>query len=398
MVPSGSSGIFSSKSKNFLKMDSIFNTTDGMIDVINDFQWTSSPKTSRQDVPSVMLKEKKLLTNSLVAQLAYYGLSTTGQAADIGTKLGNLLAGSLGSGDLAKSITGFASNALTGIGQTVLGALSNFGGSGLVSGISQMLTGKSPQQFLNQFAGTSVNTGVLGPYDGLYNTEETKFIYRFPYFSDSANEIHNSFASAISNKGATAGLLEGAAKTLESTAYTLAETSNIDAPGIYIEKPQFFNFSDQKGGGTMTFKFPLINTGWAKFEDVQRNWQLIYLLMYQNRANRKSRELIDPPCLYEVMIPGVKFMPYAYISSMKVNFVGSRRSYYINVPNATGGTSKIQTIIPDAYEIEISLTCLVSETQNFLYHMLFEKQDVVSVSSQKIGGNVFNQIKEGFSL
>lgn len=404
IVPTGSSGLFSGLSQNFLKIDSLFNSVEGSIDVINDFHWTSSPPSSKQDVPYIILKEQRLLTNSLVAQLAYYGLSTTGKGAELGGRLTNLFSKAVGNGFLGNIIGGFANKALTGIGQTILGAVSNFGGSGLVSGISQLLTGKNPQQFLSQFTATSTNTGVLGAYDGLYNTEETKFEYRFPYFEDSPNAISNKFSSANPSKGAP---YQGGAKAIEGVefaAYSAAEVANLDAPGIYIEKAQFFQFGDAGGGNTITFTFPLINTGWATFDDVQRNWQLIFMLTYQNRANRKSRELIDPPCLYEVMIPGVKFMPYAYISSLKVDFKGSRRSYYINVPNASGGTSKVQTIIPEAYMVQIQLTCLVSETQNFLYHMLFEKQNKVNVMSQQIGtGNVFidtltSSFKKGLSL
>jgi NADP-dependent 3-hydroxy acid dehydrogenase YdfG len=64
--------------------------------------------------------------------------------------------------------------------------------------------------------------------------------------------------------------------------------------------------------------------------------------------------------------------------------MGSRRSYYINAPTL-GGTTKIQTIIPDAYMVNIKLTGLVSETQNFLYHMLGGKQGIVNVI-ESIGG------------
>jgi hypothetical protein len=407
LIPTGSSGLFAGLSQNFLKLDSLFNNVEGIIDVINDFHWTSSPKSSRQDVPSVILKEKRLTTNSLAAQLAYYGLSTTGKAGEATGTIANLLSKAVGSSAIGNAFTSFTGNVLTGLGQKVLGAASQFGGSGLVSGISQLLTGKSPQQFLNQFVGTSVSTGVLAPYDGLYLTEETKFVYRLPYFEDAANVISNSFTQSNPTQGLISAVgkkLEGMAET---AAYTMAEVSRgIDAPGIYIEKAKFYQFDGGATANNITITFPLINTGWATFDDVQRNWQLIYMLVYQNRANRKSRELIDPPCLYEVMIPGVKFMPYAFISALKVDFKGSRRSYYINVPNANGGTSKIQTIIPEAYLVSMTLTCLVSETQNFLYHMLFEKQDIVNVStitSQTQNGNNFvnnfvQGFKEGFSL
>ena len=42
----------------------------------------------------------------------------------------------------------------------------------------------------------------------------------------------------------------------------------------------------------------------------------------------------------------------------------------------------ISTIVPDAYVIDIKLTTLVSETQNFLYALLHDKQDKITTSSQ----------------
>ena len=31
-----------------------------MVDVINEFEWTTTPKTGRQEVPAIFLKEKRL--------------------------------------------------------------------------------------------------------------------------------------------------------------------------------------------------------------------------------------------------------------------------------------------------------------------------------------------------
>jgi hypothetical protein len=212
-----------------------------------------------------------------------------------------------------------------------------------------------------------------------------------PYFSNAVHAVQNQFATDDKVMSGTMGLgalVSAGAKTAEQLAYGLSTSMNFMEPGIYIEKPQFYSFA--AGGDTVSFSFPLINTGWATFEDVQRNWQLIYMLVYQNRPNRKSRDLIEPPCLYEVMIPGIKYMPYAFISALQVDFMGSRRSYYVNVPNSTGGSSRIQTIIPDAYMVSISLRGLIAESRNFLYHMLFEKQDKVNVLESSGTGIVDN--------
>jgi hypothetical protein len=114
--------------------------------------------------------------------------------------------------------------------------------------------------------------------------------------------------------------------------------------------------------------------------------------MYQNRPNRRSRELIDPSVLYEVSIPGVRYMPYAYISSMKIDYFGSRRHMELEVP-VLGGTSTIDTIVPDAFLVSITLTGLVAESRNFLMAMLEDKEDIVKI----INMNTFNPFAEAYN-
>ena len=384
LIPSsGGSGIFSSLSRNFLKNDSLGSNADGMIDVINDFQWTSSQLSSRQDIPSILLREKRLKTNALAMQLAYYALIVSDKGGEISGRIGNLFSNSkLASGALGGLLNSGIGKSLTGIGEKVLGAASSFGSGLLGSGIAEFFTGRSPESLLNQFTSESSGGGVLSPYEGLYITEDTKFVYRMPYFQDLAYNLSNTFAD--DDHMLTSGILGGIASTAASAGQEALKnlsqvTGGLGEPGIYIEKPKFYAFGTEGATESLTFQFPLINTGWATFEDVQKNWQLLYMLVYQNRPNRKTRDLIDPPCIYDVMIPGVKYMPYAFISNLSVQFMGSRRSYYINVPNAKNGTSRVQTIIPDAYMVKITLKSLVTETQNFLYHMLFEKQNIVNV-------------------
>ena len=393
--PTGINSTDNNRSQNFITNDSISSYVNGQIDVVNDFQWTSSPLTSRQDIPAIELKEKRLKMNSLIAQLAYYSLIASGKGGEVAGRLANLFgnsSGGFGSGALGGLFQSTIGQAFVGAGQRILGAVSNFGSSIFGSGAIQFFSGKSVNDFFNQSTASSMGSDVLTPYEGLYLVEDTKFSYRFPYFENTQNNVMNVFNNddqILSKK--SYGLnkfISGAADIAEGMAYALAGSMNITEPGIYIEKPQFYSFG--ASGDPITVSFPLINTGWATFEDVQRNWQLIFMLIYQNRPNRKSRDLIDPPCLYEVSIPGIKFMPFAYMRSMSVQFIGARRSYNINVPSLQG-MSKINTIIPDAYMVTIALQGLVAETQNFLYSMLFDKQDIVSIiESQSSTGIVDN--------
>lgn len=401
LAPPAGVGRFNNVSQNYISNDSITSYVNGQIDVVNDFQWTSSPLTSRQDIPAIELKEKRLKTNSLIAQLAYYTLIASGKGGEVTGRLANLFGGSsggAGSGALGGLLQSTIGQTFIGAGQRILGAASNFGSSILGSGAVEFFTGRNVNDFFGQVSASSSGSDILAPYEGLYLTEDTKFSYRMPYFENMQNAVTNSFNNddqILSNKSyGLSKFISGATTEIEKLAYTLAGTINITEPGIYIEKPQFYSFA--ASGDTISLSFPLINTGWATFEDVQRNWQLIFMLIYQNRPNRKSRDLIDPPCLYEVSIPGVKYIPFAYIQNLGVQFLGARRSYKINVPSLQG-ISRISTIIPDAYMVTISLRGLVAETQNFLYSMLFDKQDIVSVIESQSSTGIVDNFLDSFN-
>jgi hypothetical protein len=400
LVPPSNSTFRSSdnKSQNFIGNDSISAYINGQINVVEDFQWTSSPVTSREDIPDIELREKRLKTNSLIAQLAYYSLIASGKGGEVTGRLSNLLGNSgIGSGALGGFLSSRIGQSITGLGQGLLGSISNFGSNLLGSGAVQLFTGRNTNDFFSQTTASSMGSDILAPYEGLYITEDTKFTYRMPYFENMQNAVTNAFNDddqILSRKSfGLSKFIAGAASLAENLSYTLAGTINITEPGIYIEKPKFYNFASS--GDVITFSFPLINTGWATFEDVQKNWQLIFMLIYQNRANRKSRDLIDPPCLYEVSIPGIKYMPYAFIKSLGVQFMGARRAYSMNVPSLKGFT-RIKTIIPDAYMVTISLQGLVAETQNFLYSMLFEKQDIVGVLESQSSNGVVDNFLDSF--
>jgi hypothetical protein len=121
-------------------------------------------------------------------------------------------------------------------------------------------------------------------------------------------------------------------------------------------------------GRQLNFKIPLLNTN--RPEDISRNWQLIFGLIYQNRPGRVSKSIIDQPVIYEVNLPGVAYMPYAYISNLQIRFLGSRRTMKFPVPVLDENNTNvglIETTVPDAYELDITVTGMNEETRNFLY-------------------------------
>jgi len=350
-------------SPNFLKNSF---TSPYNIDVVNSFYWTiQNNKTStgqlyRAEVPRIELIEKKIKVNAIVNQ-AFYSVATgVSKVGDVSAEVGKFF-----SEQSAK---------LTGTGASVLGGL----GSNITNSVNYLKDGVS--KITNKVGLGGQYDGVLAPYDGLYLTENTGWKYNLPYFENLNNEIANTFGdldnSAFSELAAGIGAFIKAGIDLV----------NIKEPGTYIERTKMFQFPD--GGDDFTFEFPLLNTANATFIDVVRNWQLVFLLIYQNRPQRISRDIIEPCVIYEVMIPGVKYTPYAYIKKLSVEFLGARRTMKLPIPQlgnngqVLSNTESFETIVPDAYKISITMSSLVAETRNFLFSMLYEKKSLVSTSSR----------------
>jgi len=395
-----------------------------LFDVINDFNWTTTPLRGRTDIPEIRLKEKRLRANAFIAQAAYYGLALQGSTADAAAGLQRLKDANPFMGLVADSLLGafavdklggkFLSEAATPAARALVsragplglvtavtapelitgvlragGMLGGaaVGGSGVLSGITGIAN--FGLNFLQKGFGINLDVDSLASkyllaYEGLYLTQDTNIMYRFPYFVNNWNNIQNSFSNTpmIDPKqviGPLGDLYDMFSNTLPQLATTFGAYADMSAPGIYIEKPKFFDFGTDTGEA-ISFNFPLVNTGWSNYYDVCKNWQLLFMLMYQNRPNRRSRDLVDPPVIYEVSMPGTRYYPYAYIEEMKVSFLGSVRTMEIPVPYGSG-LLKIVTQIPEAYDVTIRLRALTRESQNFLYSMLYDKYNVISVTN-----------------
>ena len=226
----------------------------------------------------------------------------------------------------------------------------------------------------------------LNPYKLMYVTELTGFQYILPYFDNTHKTLNNSWGDTQASGSETFG--EGAmgliGKGVEAVG-NITQIRNVLEPGKYVEKPQFFNsYSNNKKSYRVTF--PLANTG--TYSDVLRNWQLVYLLIYQNTQNRLSRTLVAPPVIYEAEIPGVWYSPYAFISDLHVEYLGARRRMEIQVPKAPATASSsdedsntpitLDTIIPDVYQVSMTVNDMHPESQNFLHHVVKQRDKVTT--------------------
>ena len=100
----------------------------------------------------------------------------------------------------------------------------------------------------------------------------------------------------------------------------------------------------------------------------QQNYELLWLLAFQNKPYKTSFTRTPPPKLYSVNVPGQFSMPYAFISGMDVSFEGTVRKTSVTVPSGNGegtiGSKVIQTPVPEAYKVTLEFTSLIGEYGN----------------------------------
>ena len=327
------------------------------VDVVNNFPWTQSPKTARWDVPTMLLREKKIDVNPQLNQIAQ-NLFIAGEK---GARAADMIYEKTPA-ELKEMIKNQQVTPENEIGQKIIAGFKAVG-----EAASDMTS----------------SSGVLGAYEGLYWTTDTGFVYSLPYLQENAKSVTSSYSSSA-GKG-----LVGLAQDITGTARDLATAFNIADPGTYIEQPKMFNFTDREK--SYTLEFPLINTN--SFNDVIKNWQLIFLLAYQNSPNRLTRDLVDPPCIYEANLDGTWYSKYAYISNLTVGFQGATRRMTLPIPSevtADGSGDKsaqnfnVETIIPDVYKVSITVNEIFGETQNMLFHSVNQQNRLVTTQRATI--------------
>jgi hypothetical protein len=332
------------------------------LDVVKDFYWTYSKPESREEVPSIFLRERRLKVNALVSQLKYslgFAAAEANAAVQVAAKTALDLGFNPNFVGAASTVANEGINAANTVGQEVARLIKQDNNA------------------------TMAQSAWLQPYRGLYITEPTEWEFLFPYFEDRLEAQTNQFSSeGVTN--ALGGILQTAANIPTEIAEIAGSIRN-PTQITYIERAKFFNYPTD--GDEISFSFPLINTGAVSYNDVINNWQLIFLLLYNNKPGRLSPTQIEQPVIYEVEIPGTKFYPFCYISTIDIKFQGSRRELPITLPyneqqpgfNSAGAAvtvdnqssfKTINAIIPDAYLVTITLKSMLGNTKNFMYHLI----------------------------
>ena len=114
---------------------------------------------------------------------------------------------------------------------------------------------------------------------GIYLTEETGFKYALPYLNGPIG-VNSNWGGE--GEGAISGIVNKGMSIVDE----LARITNVTQPGVYIQKPKYFNFEQE--GKSVSFNFPLLNTVKRGSYDYKSNYELLWLLMYQNKPYKTS--------------------------------------------------------------------------------------------------------------
>ncbi len=314
----------------------------------------TASKSRLDNIPRGYIVERSQKLNSLLSGAMYYLGTVLRDLKQTGSKAKTAAADAVPTG-VAAATTGVAlgagaavNNFTPNVIKSLLGKItdkipSNVLGGGFTSAQNSLAEAlKSDERLLER--------NNLNSLLGIYLTEETGFKYTLPYlngpidYSSSWQDEGQSAMSGLVNKGM--GIID-----------EIYNVINITQPGVYIQKPKYFNF--EQGGKSVSFNFPLLNTITNdKAFDYKSNYELLWLLTYQNKPYKTTFARTTPGKIYTVEIPGVVSMPYAYISEMSIDFRGTIRQLPVDTPTTYDAP------IPEAYVVNITFTSLLNDFAN----------------------------------
>ena len=319
-----------------------------VIDVVNNFSWYSGPKASSTALdkqPCAFLIEREQRLSSLISGALYYLNASKKAFQQANDALQN-------NGTVKSLLGSMDSNVVMEKAKSLINTFSSSTGTGISESDSALLENHN-----------------LNSIQGIYLTEPTGFKYRLPMYSIDQS-LTNQWGDRQKDSLLT-GLIDGATEIVEnfSTGYL-----NISQPGVYIEKPKYFQTG--QSGESQTITFPLINTIQRGTQNpIQQNYELLWLLTFQNKSYKTSFSRTPPPKLYTISVPGQFSMPYAYISNMKIDFLGTIRRSTVTVPslNKSGKvvTTDIKVPVPDAYNVSITFESLIGDYGNTMMSPAF---------------------------
>ena len=345
--------------------------TNGLINVTKDFKWT---KTIRNDInvsqiPTLSLTEyyitQPAFLSNLGNMLAVIPNAVKGLAKNTGVTAGvKPLIDSIkeGIGNLENS-----SLYQDSVGENLKNPLVQSVKGFVAGGVNSVLQGLALQ-------GSGIDVGsaaYMKAYEDIYGVLKSNFRYRIPFFTKDWKSITTKFDASGSKEGPLGG--ENIATQFIDKGYNFVKNiGDSMTTGFAMDFAKSYQYGE--GAHETTINFILDNT-YDSFTDkegvpsYQKNWELIFLLLYQNLPNKRNRLFFDPPVIYRADVPGVFHYLYSYMSKLEVTALGNTqpRKISLNVKDnkeSTDNKQSTETLIPEAFNVSITLTSLLPETKN----------------------------------
>jgi hypothetical protein len=374
------------------------NAYGGDINVIKRFPWSLLPSTSKalDEVPYIRLKEYYLLDSAFNQMFKVYGGTISGNGASaVAAGLTSSIVGTIQSASSANdrlyegmydhnSYTGFtytlpyfSTEAFKNINnwkskpmfKEFLGLQSKTASTAASVAVGAASIGADLWKNRSEIAaagvageaiGASIGAfffgagAVPGAAIGLGVGTVAGTIYEIVKATQAA-KARATLASGAVSKGIQLDYLYKRLQLATETGLGIGEDPAIDKPQIWTNTtPRSFSIS-----------FPLFNTldTSLPLTQITSNWELCFMLAYQNLYNKRNIFTGIPPVFYELEVPGVHYTKAAYVSNLKISNVGNTRRLYL--PASLDGSHQYVNI-PDAYMIDMTLTDFFMPSKNFL--------------------------------
>jgi hypothetical protein len=174
------------------------------------------------------------------------------------------------------------------------------------------------------------------PYQNLYFAKSVG-TYTLPYYSTYNHMMQNSWGE---NKGLIGGFVEE----------TIVQIAKQFMPSAGILSPKAWEGLQV---ASIPIEFVLLNT--TDFSDIKKNMELIEKLLVLNTPSRINPVAQLPPVICSARIPGIRWMPAAYLSLLQIENLG--QMVYMD---------EYEGNIPEAYKITMNLTELIETSRQIL--------------------------------
>ena len=199
---------------------------------------------------------------------------------------------------------------------------------------------------------------ITTPYQLLYQGNYTGFTYTLPYLINQGTikgQVQNTWGGEEAGIGKSFAGSFGAKldQSLSNIGKFFAEGSSYGGAGEKVNR-----YSSQDNVKSITIKFPLYNT--IDKDKTLRNFEFVTLFTLQNLKTRTSWMTYLPPKIYKVnsnSFGGIN-MPAAFVQTFDATAVGTVRKIRYK------GFLDKDILIPEAYEVTITMTELLPESSN----------------------------------